>query len=135
MKDLPSVSIIVVNYNGKRFLEECFDSIFSLSYPKEKLEVILVDNGSTDGSLDLVKDKYPNVLIIQNTVNNYCKANNLGIASSKGKYVALLNNDVKVEKNWLIELIKIMERDERIGAVMGKVLFPDGKIQSTGHYE
>jgi len=130
------VSVIVVNYNGKKFLKDCFESLMNLNYPKSRLEIIMVDNGSTDGSIEFVKENFPKVKILKNDVNNYCRANNLGIKHSKGEYIAFLNNDTKVDKNWLIELIKVIERDKSIGGVGGKILFKDGKdgrIESTGH--
>ena len=96
----PSVSVIVVNFNGKKYLKDCFKSLFNLSYPKEKLEVIMVDNGSEDGSIEYVKRYCPKVKILKNDINNYCRANNLGIKKSKGAYVALINMDTKVTKDW-----------------------------------
>ena len=135
MKALPFVSIIVVNYNGKKYLSDCFTSLLALNYPKNKFEIIMVDNGSTDKSLDYVKRKFPGIKIIKNDINNYAKANNLGIEAARGKYVALINNDVKADKNWLIELVKALNSDKSIGAAGGKILFMDGKIESTGHQE
>ncbi|MGE4357604.1 MAG: glycosyltransferase [Candidatus Omnitrophota bacterium] len=131
----PLVSIIVVNYNGKRFLKDCFDSLMNLNYPKSKLEIIMVDNGSNDGSIEFVKENYPKIRILKNDVNNYCRANNLGIKHAKGEYIAFLNNDTKVDKEWLNELIKVITSDENIGGVGGKTLYPDGKISNVGHYE
>lgn len=132
---LPQVSIVIVNHNGLKFLKECFESLYATDYPRNKLEVIMVDNCSQDKSVEFVKENYPWVKVILNEDNNYCRANNLGIKASKGKYVVLLNNDTKVDKNWLIELVKVMESDEKIGAVGSKILFMDGKIQSVGHQE
>jgi GT2 family glycosyltransferase/glycosyltransferase involved in cell wall biosynthesis len=131
----PKVSIIVVNFNGVKFLKDCFNSLFNLNYPKSKLEIIMVDNGSTDNSIEFVRNNFPKVKILKNDVNNYCRANNLGINRAKGEYIAFLNNDTKVEKDWLSELVKIISEDNRIGAVGGKTLYPDGKISNVGHYE
>jgi len=135
MKKYPLVSIIIVNYNGKKFLKECFESLFNSEYPKSKLEVIMVDNCSTDDSISMVKKYFPKVKIIENNENNYCKANNLGIKNSQGEYVGFINNDVEVNKDWLIELIKALTGRKQIAGGMGKVLFKNGLIQSTGHYE
>ncbi len=134
-KEEPFVSIITVNYNGKRFLEACFESLSNLNYPKDKLEIFMVDNGSNDDSIDYVKNCFPNVKIIVNNENNYAKANNAGIKAAKGEYIALINNDVKVDKNWLIELVKIAEFDMNIAGVGSKILFNDGKINSSGHMQ
>jgi MoaA/NifB/PqqE/SkfB family radical SAM enzyme/GT2 family glycosyltransferase len=132
---LPLVSIVTVNYNGKQFLNDCFKSLLNLNYPKKKIEIFMVDNNSTDGSLEYVRKKFPPVKILINDENNYAKANNLGIKAAKGKYVALINNDVKVDKHWLTALVKAAENDASIGAVGSKILFLDGSIQSAGHYE
>ncbi|MBM3253022.1 MAG: glycosyltransferase [Candidatus Omnitrophica bacterium] len=132
----PFVSIITVNYNGKKYLKMCFDSLFKINYPKNKFEIIMVDNCSTDDSVDFVRKKYLKIKIIKNDVNNYCRANNLGIKKAKGEYVALVNNDIKVDKNWLIELLNVIEGDKNIAAVGSKILTFNGKyIQNAGHYE
>lgn len=130
-----SVSLITVNYNGEKYLAGLFDSILKLDYPKDKLEVIMVDNNSSDDSIKSVGDNFSWVRIIRNNVNNYSIANNVGIKSAKGEFVALINNDLTLDKDWLIELIKVIGRDSGIGAVSGKILFPGGKLQSTGHHE
>ena len=129
------VSVITVNYNGKRHLKHCFDSLYSLNYPKSKIEIIMVDNGSIDSSIDFVEENYPKIRIICNDENNYCRANNLGIKGAKGDYIALINNDTRVHKNWLIELMEVIGKDKTIGVVGSKILFQDGKINSTSHSE
>ena len=134
-KGHPFVSIITVNYNGKKHLKDCFDSLYDLSYPKGKIEIIMVDNGSTDTSVDFVKETYPKIKIMLNDENNYCRANNLAIGQSKGEFVGLLNNDARPERGWLRELIKVLVSDRRLGGACGKILFPDGTLQSTGHWE
>ncbi|MCU0666554.1 MAG: glycosyltransferase family 2 protein, partial [Candidatus Omnitrophica bacterium] len=132
-KTHPFVSIIIVNLNGEKYLKDCLGSLLNMKYPSDKFEIILVDNGSTDDSLEYTRKEFSVVKIIKNNENNYAKANNLGIKQSKGEYVALLNNDTKVEENWLIELLKVIESDNKIGAVGTKLLLPDGKIQNAGH--
>jgi radical SAM protein with 4Fe4S-binding SPASM domain len=134
-KKKPFVSIIIVNFNGKKYLDNCFSSLFNLNYPKNKLEIIMVDNGSNDNSIEFVNKNFPKVKIIKNDINNYCRANNLGIERSKGKYIALINHDIKADKNWLIELIKVIESNSNIGVVGSKILFMNGQIQSVGHEE
>ncbi len=131
----PLISIIIVNYNGKHLLKECFDSLMDMNYPKDRREIFMVDNCSNDGSVQFVQESYPEIKIIGNNINNYCMANNVGIKSSNGEYVAFLNNDTKVDKNWLIELVKIISSDNEIGAVGSKIVFMDGRTQSVGHAE
>ena len=135
MKKQPLVSIITVNYNGKKLIGECLDSLFSMNYPKNKFEVIVVDNHSSDNSVKFIKANYKKVNIIENELNNYCQACNRGIRKAKGEFICLLNNDVKVKKDWLWELIKVMKRNNAIGAVTGKLLKEDGTIQNAGLYE
>ena len=134
-KIVPLVSFVIVNYNGEHFLEECLGSLAALNYPKEKQEVIVVDNGSEDGSLALLRTKYPRVSIFKNDVNNYCRALNLGVQKAKGEFIASVNNDVRLNKNWLLELVKAMQQDATVGVAGGKIRFFDNKIQSAGHEE
>ncbi len=130
---IPSVSVIVVNFNGKQYLKDCFDSLLSLEYPQDRIELIMVDNVSEDGSVDYVRSQFPSVRVIQSDVNNYCHANNLGIRSSRGDFIALVNNDVTVDRKWLSALVNAIRADDAIGAVTGKVLFKNGLVQSVGH--
>ncbi len=131
----PKVSVIVVNFNGRKFLKDCFSSLMNLNYPKSKLEIIMVDNGSLDKSIEFVKENFPKVKILKNDINNYCRANNLGIKHAKSEYIAFLNNDTRVDRNWLLELIKAIEADKSIGVAGSKILFMDGSIESAGHQE
>ncbi len=92
MKDL---SIIIPNFNGKLFLKECLESLL---YQKTSFDVIIVDNGSTDGSSEFVKENYPHYTLIENQTNlGFSNAVNQGIKASQTEYVFLLNNDTKLE--------------------------------------
>lgn len=127
------LSVIVVNYNALKYLAPCFESLSRIDKNGYPLEIIMVDNLSQDGSVLAIRDKYPEIKIIENDVNNYTKALNLGIRSSIGDYVAILNPDTIVEKNWFTGILDIMSTDDRIGAVQSKILF-SGKnaINSAG---
>ena len=127
------ITLITVNYNGKKLLKPYLESVFSLDYPKQRLEVIVVDSGSADGSSEFVRKHYPKVKLIQSTLNNYCYANNLAISKANGRYIGLINNDVKLDKDWISQLLEIIEPNPQIGAVTGKILFADKRINSTGH--
>ena len=130
------VSVITVNYNGIKFIEQCFNSLLKMDKDEFSLEIIMVDNLSKDNSINLVKRKFPEIKIIENDINNYTKALNRGIENSKGDYIAFLNNDAVVETNWLKGLMDVMNRDKKIGAVQSKILFSDGKtINSVGGEE
>jgi GT2 family glycosyltransferase len=125
-RDLPFVSIIVVNYNGQHFLGECFSSVKNLEYPGDKFEVILVDNASTDGSVQYTRETFPWVRILQLERNyGFCKPNNDGVQIAKGEYVVLLNNDTAVTKDWLLELVKGALSEEQIASCASKMLYYD----------
>ena len=92
----------------------------------------MVDNGSEDDSVRYVNERFPSVKLLKNEKNNYSQANNLGIRSSRGKYLVFINNDIEVERNWLIELVRCAETDPLAGAVGSKILLRNGKVQSLG---
>ncbi|MBU2597838.1 MAG: glycosyltransferase [Actinobacteria bacterium] len=124
----PNVSIIVVNYNGKKYLKDCLDSINLLDYPKERVETIVIDNGSTDSSVEFIKESYPKVKIIENDKNiGFAPAVNQGAKTAGGKYIAILNNDTRVDSKWLIELIKPIYEYNQVVCTGSKVLSWDGK--------
>jgi len=109
------VSIIVLNYNGKDCLDTCLKSLTKLNFPKNKYEIIVVDNNSPDKSWKIA-EKYKIKLIKSNENTGFSGGNNLGLKHSKGKYIALINNDAEVDKEWLNELIKPFKEDNSIGA-------------------
>jgi len=116
----PLVSIIILNYNGYADIKECFKSIYNLNY--KNFEVILADNNSQDDSVKYVKENYKDVKIIEFDKNyGFAKGNNLAIAYTKGKYIALLNMDTVVDQNWISELVNVAEKSKDIGIVGGKI--------------
>jgi GT2 family glycosyltransferase len=125
--DDPLISIITVNFNGKIFLKNLFDSILRVDYPSEKIQLIMVDNASTDGSVEFMRKEFPQVEIIALDRNKgYSGGNNEGFKCSQGKYIVLINNDCVVEKDWLREMLSIFGQstgDSVIGAVGSKVVF------------
>lgn len=133
----PYISVIVLNYNGKQLLDDCFKSISKTNYPNDRFEVVMVDNGSTDGSAGYVQENYPYVEIISVYPNKgVVGGNNIGVKTVlKNKnvdYVVLLNNDVTVDKDWLIEMVKVAEGDRTIGVCGPTVLNTDKTVQSLG---
>lgn len=127
------VSVVIVNFNGLAYLEKCLQSIFSADAEGICLEVILVDNCSTDDSRAFVSGTFPGVRVLENDRNNFARALNLGISNAAGDYVALLNNDMAVDQNWLQAATEMMMGDERIGAVQSKIRFMgNGRINSAG---
>jgi GT2 family glycosyltransferase len=135
--DDPLVSVIIVNWNGMKFIEHCLISIEKQTW--KNLEYILVDNGSSDGSAEYMQawaKRIPNAQVILLSRNTgFCQANNIGFAKAKGEWIALLNNDAVADPNWIAELIHRGDVARRIGMLGGKILFaePKGMIDKAGH--
>ena len=101
--DQPLVSIIIVNYNAGELLLNCIKSILDSDY--KNLEIIIVDNISTDNSHKKCKEKFQQIKLIENSKNlGYCDGNNVGIKNAKGEYIVIMNPDTIVKSNWLNEL-------------------------------
>lgn len=115
----PIVSVITVSMNGKKWLKGLFDSILASDYPEEKLELIYVDNGSIDGSIEFVRQICKNnVRIIQNTVNvGWSPANNQGMEIAHGDIMVCISNDMEVDPQWIKEIVKAIRSDEKIGMI------------------
>jgi len=141
MKNNPFVSIIIVSFNGLNLLKECLASVYKQSYPQDKYEIIVVDNNSTDGSVNYIKTNYPSVIVIQNSENGgFARPNNKAAAIAKGEYLALLNNDMYAKENWLEELVASQQRTGAAcvgGAILNrdgsKIDFFDGTIDCIGN--
>lgn len=121
------VSVIIVNWNGGIVFEECLASLSKITYPN--WELIIVDNGSTDGS-DLIYKKFSNLKnksrLIKNAKNvGFAKANNKGYEKSTGEFILLLNNDTKVEKDFLIKMVNKLESDPTVGVIQPKIYLMD----------
>lgn len=129
------VSIILVCWNGREHLGTCLDSIASQYLPRDEWEVIMVDNGSSDDSVEFVRVNYPWVKIFLNSQNNYASANNLGIGKAAGEHIVLLNVDTKVEPNWLIECIHTLEKYPQAGAVTSKIYEKAPRLFAVGMRE
>ena len=117
----PFVSVIVLNLNREKFLEDCLDSIANQTY--SNLEIIFVDNGSGDNSVEFVRKNFPQVKILENKKNlGFAEGNNRGVEIAKGEYIFIINNDTKVEKNCLKNLVDIIDKDKKIGMLAPKIL-------------
>lgn len=105
-------TVVIPNYNGMKYIENCLLSFMNQSI--SECRIIVVDNGSTDGSRELVQEKFPTVDLISLKENTgFCKAVNLGIQASNSEYVLLLNNDTTIEKDFLEQMEKGMECSEK----------------------
>ena len=129
---MKQVTVIIPNWNGKKYLEKCLDALLA---QQGVFDVIVVDNGSGDGSVELLAEKYPmvkTILFQENT--GFCHACNEGIQASSTPYVILLNNDTEVLPGFVENLVKAMEKDENIfsvGAQMLQIQDPE-RIDSAG---
>jgi GT2 family glycosyltransferase len=118
MKDL--VSLIILNWNGEGYLTQCLESVISQDY--DPLEVIVVDNGSTDSSVDLVKTRYGQVKLIETKVNlGFAAGNNVGIREAKGDFVVILNNDAELAPSCISEMKRTIDRDPAYGACASRI--------------
>src|SRR5690348_13652582 len=124
MEKTKKVAIIVINYNGKVHLRECFESLHQLSHPTNEYDVHMIDNNSSDGSVEFVKTNFPWVHVFSFEKNyGFAKGYNMAIDAVDSEYVALLNNDVRVPENWLTPLISALDEDVKRFAAGSKMLF------------
>ena len=131
--DKPDITIIIPNLNGKGHLDRCFTSLRDLDYDHQRLDYILVDNGSTDGSIEYVRYRFPHVRIIANAHNlGFSVACNLGAKAAQGKILVFLNNDTIPLADWLEPLLAELDRHPEVGIVGNKLLYANGTIQHAG---
>ncbi|MCX7727371.1 MAG: glycosyltransferase, partial [Chitinispirillaceae bacterium] len=115
---LPLVSIVIVNWNGKGIIEECLESLYNLKHPT--VEIVVVDNSSTDSSLPWLRSQ-SNIKLIENKKNEgFAKGSNIGFSYTHGKYVISLNSDMVVESSWLEEVVDCFEYDKSIGIIASR---------------
>lgn len=123
------ISIIIVNYNVQYFIEQCLNSIYSISDFEGRVETIVIDNDSSDGSVNLIKEKFKQVILVENKKNvGFSVANNQGIRIAQGRYILLLNPDTILEELTLAKCYAQMEQDEQIGALGVKLVDGAGKF-------
>lgn len=119
--DPPAVSVIIVNWNGKEFLPECLDSLRDQTY--RDFETLVVDNGSQDGSVELLQECYPWVRLIRLDSNTgFARGNNAGSLAARGHaYLVTLNNDTRVDRRWLEELVAAADSSPQVGMVASRI--------------
>ncbi|MBN1810256.1 MAG: glycosyltransferase family 2 protein [Anaerolineae bacterium] len=131
----PSVSIVIPNWNGAQHLPTCLDSLRAQTHPR--VEVIVADNGSTDGSLELLARDYPEVRVLALEENRgFTGACNAGMRAAQGEFVALLNNDTEADPRWIEEIVAAFERHPEAGLVASKMLLFDRRdtFHTAGDY-
>lgn len=129
LNELMDLSIIIVSWNVQDYLAQCLASLFA-NPPTRAFEVWVVDNSSTDGSLQLVQDQFPQVKIMNNLENvGFARANNQAIRQGTGRHILLLNPDTRVKPGALQKLVEFLEAHPTVGAVGSRLLNPDGSLQ------
>src|SRR5574340_283104 len=123
------ISAVIVCTNERELLKACLTSIFSAP-PQEELEVIVVDNASTDGSADMVREQFPSCRIITNQQRlGFAPNNNIGIKQTSGRYLFLINSDAWVTEGAIDKLVAFLDANPRVGICGPRVLNPDGTLQ------
>jgi GT2 family glycosyltransferase len=127
----PTVSVVIVSWNARHFLEECLRSLRAAGYPGG-LQVIVIDNASTDGSQDVVETDFPEAELVRNAENlGFAKASNMGIRLCKADYVALVNSDVRVQAHCITTLVTYLRSTPTAGLVGPSVVGGDGRQQTS----
>jgi GT2 family glycosyltransferase len=128
MEHPPMVSVVIVSWNAKAFLAECLETLMQQPC-KYTMEVLVVDNASTDGSPEFVESNCPEVRLIRNESNlGFSKANNQGMEQTTGKYICLINSDVHILDGCLTKLVDYMEANPKLGMGGPSMLSADGKV-------
>jgi len=123
------LSIVIVNWNTRDVLSQCLESIYG-ALPEQEIRVFVVDNASSDGSSDMVRERFPQVYLVENSQNvGFARANNQAIRNSHGRYVLLLNSDTIVKPGALDALVDFMDTHPQAGASGARLLNPDGSLQ------
>ncbi|MEQ8673073.1 MAG: glycosyltransferase family 2 protein [Aggregatilineales bacterium] len=131
----PLFSVIIPNWNGKKFLKTCLDALNAQTYPN--IEVIIVDNASVDGSQAFVQEHYPQVTLVQLAENRgFTGACNAGFMAAQGEFVSLLNNDTEVDPQWVEVIMDGFSRHAEVGIVASKMLLFEKRdhIHTAGDY-
>jgi len=132
-KKQTKVAVVILNWNGKKFLDDFLPGV--IRHSQADAEVIVADNDSTDGSVEFLKEKFPEVTIIQNDTNGgFAKGYNDALKKVGAKYYVLLNSDIEVTANWVNPVIELMDSDENIAACQPKLLsyYEQDKFEYAG---
>ena len=130
--EIPKFSIVILNWNSFNFLPKCINSILTQSYFPH--EIIVIDNGSEDNSVEYIKTNFPDIKIIINSKNlGYSAGNNIGIRKSTGNWIVVLNADTEIDPDFLTNISGNIKTNEKVGSISGKILRDrEGTIDSTG---
>src|SRR5579864_1534539 len=123
----PRVSLIVLNWNGRQHLDACLRSLQALDYPGERLELILCDNGSADGSAEHVRARFPDVRLVRLDRNyGFAEGNNRAVRAATGDWVGFLNNDMRVEPGWLNHMLEPLQEQPKLACIGSRIMNWDG---------
>jgi N-acetylglucosaminyl-diphospho-decaprenol L-rhamnosyltransferase len=128
---MPKLSIVIVSWNVRNLLRRC---LASLAAARDELpvEAIVVDGASADGSADMVEAEFPWVRLLRRSENvGFSRGNNLGLAAAGGRFLLLLNPDTEIVGDALVRMVHCLEAHPRVGALGPRLLYPDGRIQSS----
>jgi GT2 family glycosyltransferase len=125
------ISVVIVGWNARHYLELCLESL-AATPPRRSMEIIVVDNASSDGTAEVIEARFPSVKLIRSSENlGFSKGNNVGIRQCQGRYIALVNPDVIVFPGCLDALADFLDQNPKVGNVGPRVLNPDMTMQST----
>ena len=133
MREKELISVVVLNWNGIKVLNQCLSSLRTQTYTP--FEIIVVDNASTDDSVNFIRERFPDIKLVVNEKNlGFGGGNNVGILTSRGRYIMMLNNDTRLDSKCIEELKKSIEKDDRYGACASKILleYEDNLIDAAG---
>lgn len=129
-----ALSIVIVNYNTRQLLDDCLTSILAAEAPAGGMEIIVVDNASSDGSQALVREKYPTMRLVASEVNRgFSAANNLGVAVANGRTVLFLNSDTRLAPDALVKPLAYLEQHPEVGALTVRLIYPTGQRDPDNH--
>ncbi|HNR15615.1 MAG TPA: glycosyltransferase family 2 protein [Chitinophagaceae bacterium] len=121
MSHTPKVAVVILNWNGQKYLEQFLPFVYATSY--NNLEVVVADNGSTDNSVSFLRNTYPAIRIISFKKNfGFAKGYNEALNQVQADYYVILNSDVEVQSNWLVPMVDLLEKNKRIAACQPKIL-------------
>lgn len=130
----PDLSIVIVNYNTRQLLDDCLVSLLAAEKPAGGMEIIVVDNASSDGSQALVREKYPTVRLVVSKVNRgFSAANNIGVAVANGRTVLFLNSDTRLEPDALVKPLAYLDQHPEVGALTVRLIYPTGQRDPDNH--